>query len=246
MIFICFSSKDMQKSLREALHCIERFELPLLYDPERLSSEDDYNLKGFKTGIEKAAYAILLLTPNSVSSACIQEEIHQIYTRYQNKNIVIFPILYGMKADGLPPKWRFLTKMMYYEAIEDSEIYGICNHITCHILMNELNKYPFREIQTFILHNQNIPLMRYPVKMLNAYCTVDDRNQKTKVSLLYALYAYINSSYNINAIPPFYYIGIHRLFDMARLQIPVDEREIIILERLVLLLLNTVLFGYLH
>ncbi|MDE7046357.1 MAG: toll/interleukin-1 receptor domain-containing protein, partial [Acetatifactor sp.] len=223
---------------------VERFELPVLYDSERLSADDDYNLKSFKAGIGKSAYAILLLTPNSVSSACVQEEIHQIYTRYQNKNIVIFPILYGTKADGLPPKWRFLTKMMYYEANEESEIYGICNHIASHILMDELNKYPFREIQTFILQNQNIPLMSYPVKMLNAYSTVDDRNQKIKVSLLYALYVYIKSSYNINAIPQFYHIGIHKMFDVARLQIPVDEREIIILERLLLLLLNAVLFGY--
>ena len=246
MIFICFSSKDVQKPLKEVLHCMERFELPVLYDPARLSADDDYNLKSFKTGIGKAAYAILLITPDSVSSACIQEEIHQIYVRYQNKNIVIFPVLYGMKADGLPPQWRFLTKVMYYEASEESEIYSICNHITCHILMDELNKYPFREIQTFILQNQNIPLMSYPIRMLNAYSTVDDRNRKIKVSLLYALYAYIKSSYNINAIPQFYHIGIHKLFDVARLQIPVDEREIIILERLALLLMNAVLFGYLH
>ena len=78
MIFICFSSKDVQKPLRDVLHCIERFELPVLYDPERLSSEDDYNLKGYKAGIEKAAYAILLLTPNSVSSTCIQEDVYEI------------------------------------------------------------------------------------------------------------------------------------------------------------------------
>ncbi len=244
MLLICFSSKDAQEPLSKVLHCVERFELPVLYDPERLSAEDDNNLKGFKAGIEKAAYAILLLTPNSVSSPCIQEEIPQIYTKYQNRNIVIFPILYGMKADRLPPKWRFLLKMMYYEANEESEIYSICNHITCHILMNELNKYPFREFQTFILHNQNIPLMSYPAKLLNAYSTVDDRNQKIKVSLLYALYAYIKSSYNISAIPQFYHIGILKLFDVARLQIPVDEREIIILERLMLLVLNSVLFGH--
>lgn len=246
MIFICFSSKDVQQPLRDVLHCIERFALPVLYDPERLSSEDDYNLKGFKAGIEKAAYAILLLTPNSVSSTCIQEEIHQMYLRYQSKNIVMFPILYGMTAGGLPPQWRFLTKIMYYEANEESEIYEICNHITCHILMDELNKYPYKEIQAFIMQNQNIPLMNYPVRILNAYSTVDDRNQKIKVSLLYALYGYVKSSYNINTIPPFYHIGIYKLFDVARLQIPVDEREIIILERLVLLLLNAVLFGYLH
>lgn len=246
MIFICFSSKDVQMPLREVLRCMERFELPVLYDPERLSSDDDYNLKGFKSGIEKAAYAILLLTPNSVSSTCIQEEIHQIYMKYQSRNIVIFPVLFRMKAGGLPPQWRFLTKMMYYEANEESEIYEICNHITCHILMDELSKYPYKEIQTFILQNQNIPLMNYPVRMLNAYSTVDDRNQKSKVSLLYALYVFIKSSYNINTIPQFYHIGIHRLFDVARLQIPVDEREIIILERLLLLLLNAVLFGCVH
>ena len=246
MIFICFSSKDVREPLGEILHYAEKFELPVLYDPGRLSADGDYNPGSFQKGIDKAKYVILLLTPDSVSSAYIQEEIHQIYARHQNKNIVIFPILYGMKSDGLPPKWRFLTKIMYYEANGKSEIYNICTHITYHILMDELFKYPFREIQTFILHNQNTPLMSYPVRLLNAYSTVDDGNRKIKVSLLYALYTYIKCSYNINAIPQFYYIGIHKLFDVARLQIPVDEGEIIMIERLALLLLNTVLFGYMH
>lgn len=244
MIFLCFSSKDVQEPLREVLHYVEKYELPVLYDPMRLSSEDDYNLKSFNAGIEKADYAILLLTSNSVSSTCIQEEIHQICTRYEKRNIVIFPILYNLDSDGLPLQWRFLTKMMYYEVNQESEFFDICNHIICHILMNELNKYPFREIQTFILQNQNIPLMNYPIRLLNAYSSVDDRNQKVKVSLLYALYTYIRSSYNIHVIPPFYYIGIHKLFDAARLRISVDEREIIILERLTLLMLNAVLFGH--
>lgn len=245
MLFICFSSKDVQEPLREVLHCVERFELPVLYDPQRLSADDDHNLKGFKAGIEKASYAILLLTPNSVSSPCIQEEIPQIYAKYQNRNIVIFPVLYGIKSDLLPAKWRFLLKMMYYEANEKSEIYDICNHIICHILMDELSKYPLREFQAFILNNQNVPMMSYPARLLNAYSTVDDRNQKIKVSLLFALYAYIKSSYNINAIPQYYHIGIHKLFDVARLRIPVNEREIIILERLMLLLLNAVIYGHL-
>lgn len=245
MVFICFSSEDAQEPLREILYYMERFELPAIYDPARLSANEDYNLKGFGAGIEKAGYAIVLLTPNSVSSACIQEEIQLIYKRYQNKSIIVFPILYGVKPDGLPPKLRYLTKMMYYEANDVTEIYRVCNHITCHILMDELDKYPFREIQAFVLQNQNIPLMNYPVKLLNAYSAVDDKNQKVKISLLYALYVYIQNSYNINAIPKFYYAGIYKLFDVARLQIPAGAREAVILERLALLLLNAVLFGYL-
>lgn len=244
MIFICFSSKDVQEPLREVLLYAEKYGLPVLYDPARLSADDDYNLKSFKTGIDKADYAILLLTPNSVSSTCIQEEIHQICSRYEKRNMVIFPILYNLESGRLPLQWRFLTKMMYYEVYEKSEVFGICNHIICHILMDELNKYPYRELQTFILQNQNIPLMNYPIRLLNAYSSVDDSNQKVKVSLLYALYTYIRSSYNIHVIPQFYYIGIHKLFDAARLRISVDEREIIILERLTLLMLNAVLFGH--
>ena len=61
MIFLCFSSKDVQEPLREVLHYVEKYELPVLYDPMRLSSEDDYNLKSFNAGIEKADYAIPIL-----------------------------------------------------------------------------------------------------------------------------------------------------------------------------------------
>ena len=245
MIYLCFSSKDAKEPLREVLCCTEKLEMPVVFDSERLSADDDYNLKGFKSGIGKAEYAIVLFTQNSVSSACIQEEIHEIFKRYQNKSMMIFPILYGMKPDELPHKWQNLMKMMYYEAHEKSDIYSICNHIISHILMNELIKYPFREIQSFILQNQNVPLMNYPVNLLNAYSMVDDENHKIKVSFLYALYVYIKNSYNINAIPKFYYAGIYKLFDVARLQIPVNAGEVIILERLMLLLLNAVLFGYL-
>lgn len=244
MIFVCFSAKDSQSPIGELLQHMEKFALPVMYDPERASAEEDFNLKGFSTGIEKSRYAVILLTPNSVSSACVQEEIHQIYAKYQNRNMKVFPILYGVKKEELPSDMQYFTEMMYYETDSDIEIYDISNHIVSHILMNELEKYQFRAIQQFILHNQSIPLMTYPTSLLNAYSAVDDETPAVKVALLYALQVYIKNSYNINAIPKFYYAGIHKFFDITRLRITVDEREMIIMERMILLLLNAVLFGY--
>ncbi len=243
MILLCFSSEDGQEPSRELLRYMERFEIPVLYDPESFPEETDYDPKGLKSRLNKARYAIVLITQSSVLSTCVQEEIHQLSIRYQNKSIRIFPVLYGIRPQELPQKWQYFTRMMYYETKEESGIYSICGHILCHILMDELEKYPFTEMQTFILQNQDVPLMSYPVSLLNAYSTVDDNNQKAKISLLYALYVYIKNSYNLNAIPKFYYAGIHKIFDVARLQIPVDATEAALLEQLVLLLLNAVLFG---
>lgn len=63
MIFLCFSSKDVQEPLREVLHYVEKYELPVLYDPMRLSSEDDYNLKSFNAGIERLIMRFFYLLP---------------------------------------------------------------------------------------------------------------------------------------------------------------------------------------
>jgi len=241
---MCFTAKDGKMPAEELLLYLEKYELPVYYDSERFAAEADYNLKSYKKGIEKSKYAIILLTSNSVSSPCVQEEIQQIFERYKDNHIKPFPVFCGVSPESLPPELQWLAEIMYYELNSDIALYCICNHITECILADELGKYRFQAIQQFILHSKGIPLMSYPVKLLNAYSLVDDQNHNVRVSLIYALHTYIKNSYDINAIPKYYYAGIIKFFDVARLCISMEPQEMNILERMILLVLNAVLFGH--
>ena len=79
--------------------------------------------------------------------------------------------------------------------------------------------------------------------MLNNYAAIYVGIYNAKIYILYSLYIFIKNTYNITSIPTHYYAGMDRLFDDVKLNLETDLREIIILERSLLLLLNSVLFG---
>lgn len=244
MIFISFSSKDTQGPLKQVLYFAEKYTLPVTYDTEKLSEDGDYNLKGFSEGIEQSSHAIILLTPNSILSTCIQEEIQQICLQYEAGAMTVFPVLYGVTPEELPSDLKFLTEMTYYTAEYETEIYEICHYIMEDIFTEELRKYPYQELQEFIVQNLDIPLMRYPASMLNFYSVIADGSQRMKIAILYAVYIYLQNAYGMEEIPSFYYGGINKVFDEARLQYTIENQEIVIFEKQLLALINAILFGY--
>ena len=189
-------------------------------------------------------YAIIIVSPNAIESICAQEEIELIYRRYIKGDMTVFPIFYNIKANELPEKLRWMTQLVYKELDAGTDAYSACNHVICRVLLDELEKYKIKSINDFLgLYEHNSALC-YITKLLKAYCRVSDDNKDAQIALLYAVCQYIREYYNLDDIPAFYYAGVDRLFDETRLHLPIDLREMLIFERLMLLLINSVLFGY--
>lgn len=244
MLFLCFSSKDRIQIVEAILFHITNYELPVWYDRHKMLMGDHRNYKNFDEGVGQSKYAVIIVSPNAIDSVCAQEEMELIFKHYSEGKIIVFPIFYNINATELPENLQWMTKLVYKELDAGTDAYSACNHIICRVLLDELEKYKMKSINDFLsLYGHNSALC-YITKLLQAYCRISDDNRDAQIALLYATCLYIREYYNLNDIPAFYHVGVDRLFDETRLHLPIDLRETLIFERLTLLLINSVLFGY--
>lgn len=244
MIFFCFSSKDRHSIVEALLYHIMNYELPVWYDRQQMLLGDNREYKNFTEGVDKASYFIIVLSPNSIASICANEEIELIRNRHIRNNIVVFPLFYNINACDIPDKYSWMKQLVYKEIKKDEDVYSACNHIVCKVLMDELSKYKYSSLNHLYNVCKNIPLQSFVAEMINKYTAIDNNNYNSKIAILYSIYIFIKHSYTLSTIPVYYYAGMDRLFDETRLNLEIDLREILIFERLTLLLLNSVLFGY--
>ncbi len=244
MIFFCFSSKDRLQIVEAILFHITNYELPVWYDRHKMLMGDERDYKNFVEGVGQSEYAIIIVSTNAIESSCAQEEMELIHDRYIAKEITVFPIFYNLKANNLPDNLQWMTNLVYKELDASTDAHSACNHIICKVLLDELEKYKIQTINGFLEIYKNNPSLNYIYKLLQSYCRVSDDNRNAQIALLYAVCLYLKEHYNLSNIPLFYYAGVDRLFDETRLHLPIDLRETLIFERLTLLLINTVLFGY--
>ena len=244
MIFMCFSSKDRQQIVEAILFHITNYEIPVWYDRHKMLMGDERNFKNFEEGVGHCEYAVIIVSPNTLESVCAIEEIELIHKRYVVGKMEVFPIFYNLKATELPENVKWMTNLVYKELEPSIDVHSACNHIICRVLLNELNKYRLKSINEFQDYCKQNTSLSYINILLKAYCRVSDDNKDAQIALLYAACLYIRERYNLNGIPLFYTAGVDRLFDETRLHLPLDLRETLIFERLMLLLINTVLFGY--
>lgn len=245
MIFFCFSSKDRHAVVEALLYHIMNYELPVWYDRQQMLLGDQRDYKNFTEGVDSASYFLIVLSPNSISSICANEEIELIRKKYiKNNNIVVFPLFYNINASDIPEKYSWMKKLVYKEIRKDEDVYSACNHIVCKVLSDELLKYRFPSLNHLYTACKNVPLQSFVTEMLNKYTAIDNSNYNSKITMLYSIYIFIKNTYTLSNIPEYYYAGMDRLFDETRLNLELDLRETIIFERLILLLLNSVLFGH--
>ena len=220
------------------------YELPVWYDRQQMLLGDNRDYKNFTEGVDKASYFIIVLSPNSIASVCANEEIELIRKKHLNTNVVVFPLFYNINACDIPNEYSWMKQLVYKEIKKDEDVYSACNHIVCKVLIDEISKYKFQSINLLCNECKNIPMQSFVSEMLNKYAAIDNNNYNCKITILYSIYIFIKNTYSLSSIPEYYYAGMDRLFASTKLNLTIDLRETIIFERLTLLLLNSVLFGY--
>lgn len=244
MLFLCFSSKDRHDIVESVLFHLSNYGISIWYDRNKILMGDDRDYKNFIEGVDGCKYAVIILSPNCISSVCANEEIDLIYERYQRGKVTVFPIFYGIKADMIPQKYSWMKKLVYKELSAGDDSRGACNHVMCKLLIDELSQYRIRSINTFFDICRPYTAHQYIAKILKAYDEIDHENRNSRITLLYAAIQYIMTHYCIDSIPAFYYKGVERIFSETKLNIHIDLRESLIVERSFLLLLNVAVFGY--
>lgn len=244
MLFFCFSSKDRHSIVEAILFHLTNYGLPVWYDRHKMLLGDERDYKNFDEGVNNCSYAVVILSQNTISSKCANEEIDLIFEKFKRHQMYVFPVFFNIKASDLPEKYNWMTKLVYKELTIGKDSRSACNHIICKVLLDEVQKYKVKNLNEYLKMYENNHTFSFITKLVNSYCRVSDDNHNAQITLLYAGCIYILENYNLDGIPSFYYKGVQRLFEETRLSLPIDLRETLIFERLFLLLFNAAIFGY--
>ncbi|MCI9379404.1 MAG: hypothetical protein HFI06_13075 [Eubacterium sp.] len=189
-------------------------------------------------GAGKCGYALIVLSPNTINSVCATEEINILKSRYYKKEIIVFPVLYELKPCDIPPKFGWISNLIFKEVNRTTGTLEICNHIACKITNDIIDNCRYKTIEEIVNSNLNLPK---PIKsLLEKYTKIDNANLNSRVALLYATYIIIVESYNL-AIAVLCEVptkAFERLFTETLLNLTVDYRELWLLENSMCILIE--------
>ena len=242
-IFFCFSSKDRHSIVESLLYHLDNYSIPVWYDRREMLMGDPRNFKNFIEGVGLCNYAIIILSPNSIASKCANEEIILIKDKYEKGQMTVFPIFFNITADSLDNNYLWMKQLVYKELVPEIDSVGACNHIVCKILLDELSKFPILTLNDYISKYEHVSMHCFFVSLMKSYMELYGVNYNARLALLFAAYSYLIMHFDTFEIPQYYYQGIHHLFNQTKLLLSIENREILIAERSLLLLLNASLFG---
>ena len=232
MIFLCFSSKDRYDIAESVYYHIKNMGIPIWYDRKEILMGNNRNYKNFVEGVESCNYAIIILSPNSISSIYANEEIDLIYERYQNDLTYVFPVFYNINAQEIPPKYDWMKKLVYKELSISTDSRGLCNHVICKYLEDKTKMLPYRSLEE--LEGKSDEFIN---SLIHNYLQVDGENYNARIALLFSAIQYIKTRHK-SKLPPYCSKGSTYLFNETKLSLPMDQRETIIFEHLFVVAAN--------
>jgi len=238
-LFICFAAKDRYDVVQSIVYHLKNYGVNIWYDRYELVMGDDRIKKNIEEGVGKCEYALIILTKNTANSMCATEEIAVLESRYRNKEVVIFPILYELKPYDIHHKFEWIKTLIFKEINRGTGTLEICNHIACKVTFDILDNCKYRTIKEVV--NDKLQLLpTIVVSLLDKYTKIDNANLNSRVTLLYATYLIICESENLIRghlfeIP---YKVFERLFSETLLNLSIDYRELWLLENSMCILIE--------
>ncbi len=241
MIFFCFSSKDRYTVVESFLYHIKNFGFKVWYDRHDIILGDNRNYVNFVEGIEMNSYSVIILTENTMNSICANEEIDLIKAKYNKGEMTVFPIYYNLKASELPQKYQWMNNLVYKELTPSTGSLGACNHIFTKILKDKIVG-PHYNILDFTNYYSKLEKKDpFISKMLESYLLIDSNNFNSRISIMYSLYSYIELNHDVQLHSLYFKKGFERIFNLSKLSIDIDLRELLYCEYLLLIILNVIL-----
>lgn len=236
-LFICFSAKDRYQIVQPIVYHLKNYGVNVWYDRYEMVMGDDRYEKNIVEGARGCRYALIILSSNTVDSACATEEIKILESRYYKNEVVIFPVLYELKPYDIPPVFDWIRDLIFKEVNRSMGTLEVCNHIACKITQDMLASCRYRTILEII--NSNLPLPKSANTLLRKYTQIDNSNLNSKVALLYAIYTIVQSDIIATDllcdVPTKVF---DRLFTETLLNLSVDYREIWLLENSLCILID--------
>ncbi len=237
-IFLGFSSIDRYEVVESVLYHLANYGIAIWYDRHKMRLGDFYN-NIFYNGILNTKYAVIIFTANTDNADCFTQEVEYIKRQYDKGEIKVFPLLYKTTIQDLPEKFDWIRNLIYKEFDDKSGTGMICNQIVSSILTDELNSCKHQNLHELLGSLSQDENYNYIKKILSSYLDVDRSNHNSRIAILYCLYVYIISNHSVqDMFPQHHWRCFDRMFSFTKLHLDIDQREILILEISIMLLLN--------
>lgn len=225
MIFLCFANADRYTIAEPVLYHFENFGIPVWYDRHSLIIGDNRNDINFIEGIISQQYCVLLITKNIETNICANEEIDIVKTQYQKGEMRVFPILYNITADELPPKYHWLKEIIYREVDDKSGTLKTVSSIAYRYLKDKLKNPKYNSLYEIIPDLKE----QYIHQLIAMYYEIDNNNLNAKMTILYCIFHYLQANYN-KILPLYCTKPFELFFSKTKLNINIDFKELSILE----------------
>lgn len=236
MIFIGYSSQDRYEIVEPMLYHLRNYGISVWYDfHDMFLSDNRYNIN-FKVGIGESKYVIFIISHNFFNSKCAVEELDYAQSLYEKNEIVLFPILYMIKASELPEEFNWIKKIIYNEVSQHSGTLFITNQIIEKILYDETQKLSLRSFPEICKYFKKTSDL-YLSKLVETYLSLDLPNYSARISLLYAMYLYSLYSKEIEYDSYIKKI-VNKIVTFTALNISLDHLTFSIFQFTVLIALN--------
>lgn len=237
MIFLCFSSKDRYSVVESIMYHLKNYGLSVWYDYHKLILGDHRDYKNFVEGIEQNNYAIVVVTENIIDCLCANDELTIIHKQYNIGKIHVFPIFYKITASELPLKYQWLCQLIYNEVDDKTGTLLACNQIILKYILDKNDNYSVKEL---VDYNNLFFQDNFIIEMLSIYFDIDSDNISVKMSTLFSIFKYLTCKHTSFKYPNYCVKTFKRLYDLTKLKIKIDWKELSILENSLLLMLNIV------
>ena len=225
MVFLCFSGRDRLSGAQPILYHLQKYGLQVWYDNHEYLLGDE-KVKNFTQAIHESRYAIVIASPDFPDSPGAIEELDVIKHRYDAGLIHVFPVFFKLRAKEMPKKYQWLCDLIYNEIDESTGSLLTCNQIVCKFYSDLLEQSEFKKIQDILKSRYQLPF--FIQKMVENYCDIVPSNINSRLSLLYSLFLFFETSCEL---PEYLVKTAHYLFLTTKLDLEYNFKEIILMEQ---------------
>lgn len=257
-IFMCFPGRN--RAIAESfVYHLKDYGFDLFYDRDQVGMSN--KMSKHYDAADESKYVIVLFTQNSNTSEIYKEELRHIKRRYDKKEnpIVVFPIFFEMTQKELDKEFDWIEDIIYGEIKQDMFNVDVkngtlkqCNHIIDQVLTNELKEYKIQNLGDLVdkidreIDKKSIDMpyatYKFILILTQHYLSTQRDNLDMRVSQLYSLFIHIELHFGNDIIqcPRYYKQSFVRINDIAKLGLAQDQRDIKILETIMIMLLNKI------
>ena len=238
MIFICFSHIERYIVAQSLSYHLKNYGYQVWYDYDKLFIGDDGDYINCEEGLHKSKYVVIIVSRALFKSPCAISELEQIYSLFMKKKIIVIPILYNIIAQDIPENFQWINDIIYTEITNENGTLDVATQIAAKCLEDIIRNSSFKNLNNIIIKPSKYS--NYLECLISCYLKIDSNNINARIATLYSLYLFLYNFFDLSNTPSYYSKGIDYICEKTNLNLPINFKELSIIENCVIILLNLV------